>query len=329
MRVLESKVAVVTGAASGIGRATATLLAREGMRVVVADIDAGGLGTVANELTAAGHDVVAVPTDVSSQKAIEARDAALDTYGAVHVVHNNAGVVASGLAEEISLDLWNWVLDVDLWSVIHGARTFAPLLKAQGEGHIVNTASTAGLQANPGIGPYNVAKFGVVALSETLRLEFAGTGVGVSVLCPGPVNTRIVDAERNLPAGIQASTGAVADRFRTGAGAVLAAGLDPAMSRRWCSMASATTGSGSSHPEWADRMAEQSPNARRPAGPRHQRVGVVQRVGWFPPGSAVGFGAMVLSPGLYGPVDHDQAVRSLLQRSAPVVVRRHVGRVRR
>jgi NAD(P)-dependent dehydrogenase (short-subunit alcohol dehydrogenase family) len=259
MRVLESKVAVVTGAASGIGRATATLLAREGLRVVVADIDASGLGAVADELTAAGHDVVAVPTDVSSQKAIEAlRDAALDTYGAVHVVHNNAGVVASGLAEEISLDLWNWVLDVDLWSVIHGARTFAPLLKAQGEGHIVNTASTAGLQANPGIGPYNVAKFGVVALSETLRLEFAGTGIGVSVLCPGPVNTRIVDAERNLPAGVQASSGAVADRFRTGAGAVLAGqGLDPAdvaamvldgirNDRFWIL----------THPEWADRMAE-------------------------------------------------------------------------
>ena len=259
MRVLESKVAVVTGAASGIGRATATLLAREGMRVVVADIDTSGLGAVADELTAAGHDVVAVPTDVSSQKAIEAlRDAALDTYGAVHVVHNNAGVVASGLAEEISLDLWNWVLDVDLWSVIHGARTFAPLLKAQGEGHIVNTASTAGLQANPGIGPYNVAKFGVVALSETLRLEFAGTGVGVSVLCPGPVNTRIVDAERNLPAGVQASTGSVADRFRAGAGALLAdQGLDPAdvaamvldgirNDRFWIL----------THPEWADRMAE-------------------------------------------------------------------------
>lgn len=256
---LGGKVAVVTGAASGIGRATATLLAREGMRVAIADIDATTLGAVADELTAAGHEVVAVPTDVSSQEAIEAlRDAVLDTYGAVHVVHNNAGVVAAGTIEEISLDLWNWVLDVDLWSVIHGVRTFAPLLKAQGEGHIINTASTAGLQANPGIAPYNVAKFGVVALSETLRLEFAGTGVGVSVLCPGPVNTRIVDAERNLPTGIAAATGAVADRFRAGAGAVLAGqGLDPAEvaemvldgirnDRFWIL----------THPEWVDRLAE-------------------------------------------------------------------------
>ena len=230
MRELRDKVAVVTGAAGGIGRATAERLTREGMRVVLADIDAPLLRSVTDELSAAGREVVAVPTDVSSQQAIEAlRDAALDAFGAVHVVHNNAGVVASGLIGEISLDLWKWVLDVDLWSVIHGVRAFAPLLTAQGEGHIVNTASTAGLQANAGIGPYNVAKFGVVAVSETLRLELDGTGVGVSVLCPGAVNTRIVDAERNLPTTITASTGAVADAFKSRAGATLAnAGLDPA-----------------------------------------------------------------------------------------------------
>ena len=185
MKDLWSKVAVVTGAASGIGRATAAVLAGEGMRVVVADIDAAGLQVVADDLRQAGHEVLAVPTDVSSPAAIEAlRDAALDAYGAVHVVHNNAGVVASGLIEEISLDLWRWVLDVDLWSVIHGIRTFVPLLKQQGEGHIVNTASTAGLQAVPGLAPYNVAKFGVVALTETLRMELAGTGVGASVRAP-------------------------------------------------------------------------------------------------------------------------------------------------
>ena len=229
MEDLRSKVAVVTGAASGIGRATAAVLAGEGMRVVVADIDAAGLHVVAGDLRQAGHEVLAVPTDVSSLAAIETlRDAAVDAYGAVHVVHNNAGVVASGLIEEISLDLWRWVLDVDLWSVIHGVRTFVPLLKQQGEGHIVNTASTAGLQAGPGIAPYNVAKFGVVALTETLRLELDGTGVGASVLCPGAVNTRIVDAERNLPSTIAASSGATADRFRTSAGAMLASeGLVP------------------------------------------------------------------------------------------------------
>jgi len=265
MRELRDRVAVVTGAASGIGRATATRLAREGMRVVVADIDASALGTFAEELHTAGHDAIAVPTDVRSREAIEAlRDAALATFGAVHVVHNNAGVVAAGAVEEISLDLWTWVLDVDLWSVIHGVRTFLPLLKAQGEGHIVNTASTAGLQANPGIAPYNVAKFGVVALSETMRYELDGTGVGVSVLCPGAVNTRIVQAERNLPTGVAAATGAVADRFRNGAGATLASqGLDPAdvagmvldgilADRFWII----------THPEWLDNMADRAAGMR-------------------------------------------------------------------
>lgn len=229
MRELRDKVAVVTGAASGIGRATAERFAQEGMRVVIADIDAGGLHTVADGLIAAGHEVVAVPTDVTSAEAIEAlRDAAVDAFGTVHVVHNNAGVLAAGLVGEISLDLWRWVLDVNLWSVIHGVRAFLPLLTAQGEGHIVNTASTAGIQSNAGIAPYNVSKFGVVALSETVKLELEGTGVGVSVLCPGPVNTRIVDAERNLPSDIAASTGKVADQFKSRASRSLATGgLDP------------------------------------------------------------------------------------------------------
>lgn len=119
MQDLLGKVAVVTGAASGIGRATALRLATAGMRIAMADIDAESLREAAEQLTADGHDVLAVPTDVSSRTAIESlRDAALDAFGAVHVVHNNAGVVASGAAEDISLDLWDWVLDVDLWSVI-------------------------------------------------------------------------------------------------------------------------------------------------------------------------------------------------------------------
>jgi NAD(P)-dependent dehydrogenase (short-subunit alcohol dehydrogenase family) len=230
MRDLHGKVAVITGAASGIGLATARGLAADGMRLVLADVAADELRDATAKLCAGGADAIDVPTDVSSRVAIEdLRDAALDAFGAVHVVHNNAGVVAAGSVAEISLELWEWVLAVDLWSVIHGVRTFLPLLTAQGEGHIVNTASTAGLQANPGIAPYNVAKFGVVALSETMRREFDGTGVGVSVLCPGAVNTRIVESERNLPAGVAASNGAVAQGFRSRAGAMLKeTGLDPA-----------------------------------------------------------------------------------------------------
>ena len=226
---LSERVAVVTGAASGIGRAVAEAFATEGVRVVLADIDADGLAAACAELEAKGHEVFGVPTDVSSEDDIDRLAVRTDErYGRIDVVHNNAGVVASGLIEEISIDAWKWVLDVDLWSVVHGARIFAPILKQQGSGHIINTASTAGLQASPGIGPYNVAKFGVVALSETLRLECEPHGVGVSVLCPGAVDTRIVDAERNRPATMPASTGPTADQFARRSGELLRTqGLSP------------------------------------------------------------------------------------------------------
>lgn len=219
---LTGKVGIVTGAASGIGRAVAEAFAREGMRVVLADIEADRLAEAVAELTAAGHDAFGVRTDVSSMDAIQHLAAsALEHFGRIDVVHNNAGVVSAGLVEEISLASWRWVLDVDLWSVIYGAMVFAPILKQQGSGHIINTASTAGLQANKGIGPYNVAKFGVVALTETLRLECEGTGVGVSVLCPGAVDTRIVDAERNRPSDVPGSAGVTAERFKASSTAML------------------------------------------------------------------------------------------------------------
>jgi NAD(P)-dependent dehydrogenase (short-subunit alcohol dehydrogenase family) len=201
------------------------------MKVTLADIEQDPLDAVVSDLAGAGYDVLGVRTDVSSQASIEALAAAtMERFGAVHVVHNNAGVVAAGAVEEVPLDTWKWVLDVDLWSVIHGVRTFLPLIRDAGEGHIVNTASTAGFQAPAGIAPYNVAKFGVVALSETLRVELdqAQSAIGCSVLCPGSVNTRIADADRNRPGGpIEGS-----DRhrqFKERAGAALASqGLDPA-----------------------------------------------------------------------------------------------------
>jgi NAD(P)-dependent dehydrogenase (short-subunit alcohol dehydrogenase family) len=227
---LTGRVGVVTGAASGIGRAVSQELALQGMRVVLADIDADGLAAACEELTRDGHDVFAVQTDVSVEDDI-GRLAAVtqQRYGRVDVVHNNAGVVTAGLVEEISRASWEWVLAVDLWSVIHSACIFVPILKQQGTGHIVNTASTAGLQASPGIGPYNVAKFGVIGLSETLHVECEPHGVGVSVLCPGAVDTRIVDAERNRPAHVPASTGTTAETFTRRSGQLLAAeGLSPA-----------------------------------------------------------------------------------------------------
>lgn len=200
MQEFAGKVAVVTGAASGIGRATAIRFAQEGMKVVLADIEEPALEAVVTELTAAGHEVIGVPTDVSKLSAVEAlARAAVDRFGAVHVVHNNAGVVVSGPVEELTIADWEWVLGVDLWSVIYGIKVFLPLIKLAGEGHIVNTASTAGLQASSGIAPYNVAKFGVVGLTETLRKELENTdsSVSASVLCPGAINTQIVHSKRN------------------------------------------------------------------------------------------------------------------------------------
>jgi NAD(P)-dependent dehydrogenase (short-subunit alcohol dehydrogenase family) len=222
---------VVTGAGSGIGKAVAGALAREGMKVVLADIEVAALTTAVAELADDGHDVLGVPTDVSSWDSIQALAAVtMERFGAVHVLHNNAGVVAAGPVEELTLDTWNWVLGVDLWSVIYGIKAFLPILKEQDEGHVVSTASTAGLQAPAGIAPYNVAKFGVVGLSETLRVELeqAGSRVSCSVLCPGSVNTRIVHADRNRPPGEHHGS-VVEDQFKSRAGSMLAnQGKDPA-----------------------------------------------------------------------------------------------------
>lgn len=203
MKAFKGKVAVVTGAASGIGRATATRFAEEGMKVVMADIEEAALADAVTSLDNAGHEVIGVPTDVSSWDAIQAlADRTMAEFGGVNVVHNNAGVVVAGPIAELTIKDWEWVLGVDLWSVIYGIKAFLPLIRQAGEGHIVNTASTAGLQASGAIGPYNVAKFGVVALTETLRLELDGDErpISASVLCPGAINTQIVHSKRNRDA---------------------------------------------------------------------------------------------------------------------------------
>ncbi|MCE7980663.1 MAG: SDR family NAD(P)-dependent oxidoreductase [Caldilinea sp. CFX5] len=207
METFQGKVAVITGAASGIGRALAQRAVQEGLKVVLADIEEGALRATAGALQAQGATVLSVRTNVTQAEEVAAlAQRTLDAFGAVHLLFNNAGVAASGPLWTMSLQDWEWVLGVNLWGVVHGIRTFVPLLLQQGtEAHIVNTASIAGLVSTPGLGVYNVTKHGVVTLSETLYQELQQTGapVHVSVLCPGWVNTRIHEAGRNRPAALR------------------------------------------------------------------------------------------------------------------------------
>lgn len=237
MEELSGKVAVVTGGASGIGLALGRAFAAEGMRVVLADIEEAALQE-ARASFADDAEVEAVVCDVSEYAQVEAlRDRAVERFGAVHVVCNNAGVSAGGLTWEHSLDDWDWVLGVNLFGVVHGVKAFTPLFLEQGEGHLVNTASMAGLTSPPFMSIYNVSKHSVVTLSESLHGELqmvSGGAVGVSVLCPGWVQTRIHEAGRNRPGGADeplpvagTDTVEVAPGFAEVVGNLIAGGLDP------------------------------------------------------------------------------------------------------
>jgi NAD(P)-dependent dehydrogenase (short-subunit alcohol dehydrogenase family) len=217
---LRGRVAVVTGAASGLGRAMAERFAAEGMRVVLSDIDRAGLDDAARSLTEAGAEVHAVAADVSAADDVEhLADESFTRFGAVHLLCNNAGVVKSARVWALTLDDWRWVLGVDLWSVIHGIRSFVPRMLAQGGGgHVVNTASMTGLLPMPRLAAYSTAKSGVVALSESLQLDLdaEGADIGVSVFCPGFVATRITDSARNRPASLADTTEATGPRTVSG-----------------------------------------------------------------------------------------------------------------
>lgn len=197
------QVAVITGAASGIGRGTAERFASEGMTVVLADIEVAPLAKLEEDLRAKGATVLAVRTDVSNADDVENLAVqTLNTFGSVHILCNNAGVVCSRPIWEHTTADWEWVLGVNLWGVIHGIRAFVPrMLKQETECHIVNTASILGLVRGPGEGIYKVSKHGVVVLSETLADELAqiGSQIKVHVLCPGWVRTGILDSARNRP----------------------------------------------------------------------------------------------------------------------------------
>jgi NAD(P)-dependent dehydrogenase (short-subunit alcohol dehydrogenase family) len=224
------RTAVITGGASGIGLATATRLAASGARLVLGDIEEGPLEAAVTSLRADGASVIGVRCDVANLADVEAlRDAALREFGAVHVVFNNAGV-GGGPTIGSPIELWRWVSSVNLDGVVHGIHAFLPLLLDQDEGHVVNTASLAGLGGVPGMGPYCATKFAVLGLSESLYYDLAlrRSHVGISVLCPGFVRTRIAESGRNMPEELKVlrrseDHGSV----EAAAAAVVAAGIDP------------------------------------------------------------------------------------------------------
>jgi NAD(P)-dependent dehydrogenase (short-subunit alcohol dehydrogenase family) len=193
MRLTSSPSCVITGAGAGLGRAITLALARRQGRLVVSDIALEAAEQTASLAAEAGaRKVGAVRCDVTELSEVEALAASCS--GPIDLVVNNAGVAAAGLVGELSIEDWRWTLGVDLWGVIHGCHVFTPLLRRQGHGHILNVASVAAFGAAPRMGPYNVAKAGVVSLSETLAAELVGTGVGVTVLCPSFFKSAVVSS---------------------------------------------------------------------------------------------------------------------------------------
>ena len=237
MQDFEGKVAVVTGAASGIGRGMAGAFARAGMRVVLADVEREPLAIAEQELSTAGADVLAVQTDVSRREDMNAlRDRVLDRFGAVHILCNNAGVSGGGGGAiwESTANDWSWVLGVNLMGVVHGMQAFLPTMVAQDEeGHVVNTSSVLGLSSGAG-SIYGVSKHAVTRLTEGLYYDLRGidSKIGASVLCPGMIATRIIEAERNRPAELRDELDAalreeIADRRAETQAAFLENGMPP------------------------------------------------------------------------------------------------------
>src|SRR3954468_3076559 len=234
MRELAGKTAFVTGGASGIGFALGAAFAEAGMRVMLADIETDALAEAVKSLRDFGPNVRGVACDVADPVSVErAAKASYQAFGNVHVVCNNAGVAAAGGIDNISLDNWRWVLDVNLMGVLHGVRAFLAHIRSHGEGgHFVNTASMAGLNGGLGFSPYTAAKFAVVGMSEGLSEQLKPHGIGVSVLCPHFVRTRIGESGRNRP-GRYGETqtpdpASPAGQMFAQIAASIAAGVDPA-----------------------------------------------------------------------------------------------------
>jgi NAD(P)-dependent dehydrogenase (short-subunit alcohol dehydrogenase family) len=241
MKEFRGKTAVITGGAAGIGRAMGELFARQGMNLVLADIEQAALDETVSALRGAGYSCEGVVTDVSRADEVERlADAAMDRFGGIHIACNNAGVIAGGLLWEESLADYQWMMDVNVWGVVHGIRSFVPrMLQQDGDCHIVNTSSMAALTAMPYTGIYNMTKHAVLALSESLyhELAFHAPSVKVSVLCPEAINTGIAMAERNRPERYSGEGDIVESGERAGIMQVLAdsvaAGIGPeVMARR-------------------------------------------------------------------------------------------------
>jgi NAD(P)-dependent dehydrogenase (short-subunit alcohol dehydrogenase family) len=231
MDELQGRTAFITGGASGIGLAAAHKLGAAGMNLVIADVEEGPLGSAEAVLSQAGYQVLGVRCDVGELDDLQsAATQTIERFGAVHVVFNNAGVVSTGRVEDQSQQAWEWVMNVNLWGVINGCRVFLPIMKAQGvPGHIVNTASMAGLNSGPLMAPYFVSKYGVVALSESVwhEAQMDNSPIGVSVLCPGFVKTRIHEADRNRPADLSSAwVGDAGNKFIAGLGAGVESGRE-------------------------------------------------------------------------------------------------------
>lgn len=233
MQELAGRVAFITGGAGGIGLAMAEAFADAGMKLVVTDVDADALGRVAEQFRGRNVPVLTLQLDVTDRAAFEAAaDAAISEFGAIHVLCNNAGVYRGGALHKVTYQDWDWVMGVNVGGVINGIQTIVPRIVAQGEGgHVVNTASMAGLSGSAAMGIYNASKFAVVGMSEAMRADLAPEGVGVSVLCPGMVRTQILESERNRPAE-QAPRDAMAEQAaqsqNTFMQAMMATGIDVA-----------------------------------------------------------------------------------------------------
>jgi NAD(P)-dependent dehydrogenase (short-subunit alcohol dehydrogenase family) len=234
MRELAGKTAFVTGGASGIGLALGRAFAQAGMKVMLVDIEVDALAAAVGSLSDFGPNVQGVTCDVADAASVEhAAKASYAAFGHVHVVCNNAGVAGGSGIDDIPLDTWRWVLDVNLMGVLHGIRTFLPHIRAHGEGgHIVNTASMAGLKSGLGFSPYATSKFAVVGLSEGLAMQLKPLGIGVTVLCPGFVRTAISGSGRNRPDRYGATQvpdpASAAGRLAAESARLQQAGLDPA-----------------------------------------------------------------------------------------------------